>query len=158
MGNVAYISGPISDNANYIDSFAKAEKYLLDRGYEAFNPTLIPKAPPLLDEEEEWKYYMRVCIRELMGAETIYMLNGWEDSRGAKLEHIIAVELGMRIKYESNNDDANKSKWEIPIKLQLKPSEIPSFLNNANALGWEVHSIDYEESTVSLIRKIRLNG
>lgn len=40
---------------------------------------------------------MRVCITHLMECDAIYMLKDWKQSRGARLEHFIALKLGMRI-------------------------------------------------------------
>jgi hypothetical protein len=39
-------------------------------------------------------------IRQLMTCDAIYMLKGWEKSKGASLEHHIAKELGLEIYYD----------------------------------------------------------
>lgn len=52
------------------------------------------------EKESIWKYCMKICIRELLTCDYIYMLRGWENSRGAKLEHKIARSLGLNILYQ----------------------------------------------------------
>lgn len=49
--------------------------------------------------EGDWDYYLRQAIQMLVKCDHIVMLPGWENSRGARLEHHIAVELGMEITY-----------------------------------------------------------
>ena len=97
-----YISGPISGNTNYIDSFEKAGKHLKNLGYLVVDPSVID--PPAQEGEmksiESWQYYMREGIKRLMDCNRIYMLEGWENSEGAMLEQRIALQLGMPCLYE----------------------------------------------------------
>jgi hypothetical protein len=68
--------------------------------YEIINPIRIAcevdyekrfdPAPP------KWSDYMRACIKELCRATAIIFLPGSEKSEGAKLEKMIAKELGVR--------------------------------------------------------------
>jgi hypothetical protein len=39
---------------------------------------------------------MRVAIRQMLTCDQVAMLPGWKRSRGALIEHWIAVALGMR--------------------------------------------------------------
>lgn len=43
---------------------------------------------------------MRLCFKELKNCDAIYMLKCWKDSKGAKMEHQMAKELGIKIYYE----------------------------------------------------------
>lgn len=92
-----YISGQITGNENYICDFINAELYLKKeyKGSTIINPIELTKA-----SSEDWEYYMRIDLRELLNCNAIYMLKGWEQSRGATLEHTIAEALGMNIIYE----------------------------------------------------------
>lgn len=45
----------------------------------------------------EWHEYLRKDIRALMDCDAIHMLPGWRKSKGARLEHHIAVELGFTV-------------------------------------------------------------
>ena len=39
-------------------------------------------------------------IADLLHCNAIYMLQGWQESKGARIEHYIATELGLHIMYE----------------------------------------------------------
>ena len=43
---------------------------------------------------------MSVCLKAMLDCDGIYMLKGWKKSRGAKLEHFIALKLGIEILLE----------------------------------------------------------
>ena len=94
-----YISGPISGAIAYPQSFEKASEYLRDLGYDIVDPTTID--PPSEDTKgTTWDYYMREGIKRLMDCDRIYMLEGWENSEGARLEQMIALQLRMSCVYE----------------------------------------------------------
>ena len=102
-----YISGPISHDPYHEGAFNKAEEYLRHLGYEVINPVDIPEEEfdgPDRDVKK-WEYFMRASIKLLMDCDQIYMLEGWEDSRGAKLEQKIAKELAMPSMYETEDID-----------------------------------------------------
>lgn len=105
----AYISGRISGiNQNYARSrFDEAEQLLLSVGFDAtFNPMSQGKL-------DTWEQYMRRDIMELMKCDVIFMLDMWEMSKGATLEHEIAKQIKMPILYETEhrfalNDEIKK--------------------------------------------------
>lgn len=43
-------------------------------------------------------------VRMLLDCDAIYCLRGWERSRGASLEHRVAVECGLTVLYELESD------------------------------------------------------
>lgn len=90
-----YISGPISGMPDLNrDAFANAATYLRARGNDVVSPHEI------IDHEHdgwEWSDYMRDDIRALMTCDAIYMLEGWQLSKGARLERYIAQELGFSV-------------------------------------------------------------
>jgi hypothetical protein len=100
---IVYISGPVSGIANNNrEAFDETEKRLLDRNDAALviNPVRLgqgvdSQCKNVFRREARWEDYMRVCIRELCRADHIVYLPGWENSRGAKLEHAIADSLGI---------------------------------------------------------------
>lgn len=51
-------------------------------------------------EAQPWEYYMKRAIFMLVQADTVYFLNDWTESRGAKFEHAIAKTLKMKIEYQ----------------------------------------------------------
>lgn len=91
-----YIAGRVSgiDYDEAIAAFAKASKYIEQRCDYPINPTLY------CDKEWDWVTCMRTVIPLLCSCDGIYMLKGWRQSKGAKLEHFIALKLGLTIELE----------------------------------------------------------
>lgn len=91
----AYISGPMSGlpEFNFPAFFAAADE-LRGAGYEPVNP-----ADGVTDTSKHWTYYMRRAIRLLLDADEIWMLPGWEQSKGATLEKHVAEQLSMPVRY-----------------------------------------------------------
>ena len=90
-----YISGKITDNPNYKADFEAAELALKIAGFQPVNP-----AEEHLPDGATWADYMRQDIKLLCDCDAIYMLNGWRESAGAKIEHKLARDLGIEIIYE----------------------------------------------------------
>ena len=91
-----YISGPISgkDKIKQRYLFDHAQMEWEQKGAFVVNPFPIAK--------ESYEEGLRACIKLLCECDMIYMLNGWSQSLGAKLEHKIANALGMSIIYEED--------------------------------------------------------
>lgn len=87
---VAYISGAISSDPNYLQKFADAEMVLEHIGYVVLNPTSTPLG---LNYDE----YMKLDLLLVEIADTLVMLPDWLQSDGATLEHDHAVKLKKRI-------------------------------------------------------------
>lgn len=94
-----YISGPITNNPEYMEQFAKAAKTLEARGYKYINPAELNKALP----DAEWEDYMLVAFELLRKADAITMLTGWDKSNGAKVERALAFVDGLPI-YDMDAD------------------------------------------------------
>jgi Domain of unknown function (DUF4406) len=60
-------------------------------GYEVMNPAEICPDPTA-----KWEDCMRADLAALVTCDAIALLPGWEKSRGASLEHTVAMALGMR--------------------------------------------------------------
>lgn len=90
-----YISGKITDDANYKVNFEVAELALETAGFQPVNP-----AEEHLSEGATWADYMRHDIKLLCDCDAIYMLKGWRESAGAKIEHKLARDLGIEIIYK----------------------------------------------------------
>ena len=90
-----YISGAISNNPNYNEDFERAEKQLKYDGYEVINPTMV-ELPPSCTHAD----YMKVDFALLDLADGIYLLNNYEQSKGACMEYGYALAKDMIIMYE----------------------------------------------------------
>ncbi len=88
-----YVSGPMTGlpDLNFAAFNGEAAR-LRAIGYEVVNPAEFGEEPGL-----EWHQYLRKDIRALMDCNAIHMLPGWSRSKGARLEHHVAVELGFSI-------------------------------------------------------------
>ena len=92
-----YISGKIS-GTNLTETrkrFAAAAKAMKRLGYEPVNPL-----DNGLSEQDTWEVHIIKDIATLLQCKAIYMLQDWQDSKGARIEYYIATEIGMPIMYE----------------------------------------------------------
>lgn len=89
-----YISGPMTGLPDWNKpAFAAAAQQLMVRGYEPVNPAEVELGP-----DATWEQYMREDLKLLMDCEAVALLSGWEESRGATLEALIAFRLGMTVR------------------------------------------------------------
>ena len=88
-----YIAGPMTGipDLNYPAFDALAEK-LRAAGHAVINPAENP-VPPC----GSWLGYMRMSVAQVSTVDCVVMLPGWESSRGATLEHHIAVQLKLEV-------------------------------------------------------------
>ena len=86
-----YIAGPMTGlpGLNFEAFHAKALE-LRSAGHDVVNPAEINP-----DTTMTWHACMRRDIAELVTCDCIYLLNGWQGSKGAMLEHHIAERLGL---------------------------------------------------------------
>lgn len=95
--NSIYISGPMTGKPQFNrPAFVVAEDYL--NGHHPALKVLSPHT--IVIDEPSWEKYMRVALGMMLKCEAIYMLKGWRDSKGARIELGLAQELGMRVIYE----------------------------------------------------------
>ena len=91
-----YLSGPMTGLPNYNrPAFNRMAKLLRSKGFKVENPAENP-------EQESWEEHMDVAIAQLKTCNSIIMLQGWENSKGAKIEFETARKLGMLIICESD--------------------------------------------------------
>jgi hypothetical protein len=90
-----YISGPITRRPNLNrEAFASAAEDLRARGLHAVNPHEIKPSCP----DPQWIDYMRADIPWLLICDEIHMLPGWLFSRGARIEILLALLVGIKIR------------------------------------------------------------
>lgn len=95
-----YISGPITGTADHLQKFAEAERSLKDRGFQVINPEHLGSVMPEATHEE----YMRICYPLMDLADAVYMLEGWENSKGAKMEMQYAIDHRIAITFQGGVD------------------------------------------------------
>ena len=91
--NKWYIAGPMTGMPGLnFENFNRVATELRNQYFEVANPAEINP-----DLDADWTECMRADIKQLVDCDAIYMLDGWETSRGASIEYIIAKALGMQI-------------------------------------------------------------
>lgn len=93
-----YISGKISGLPEH-EARAKFDNtaiLLKAKGYTPVNPFDVQPAHP----NPVWEDYMAADIHALMHCQAIYMQRDWGQSKGARIEYQIALELGLVVMFE----------------------------------------------------------
>lgn len=88
MTKKIFISGAITNDPDYKTKFAEAEKHLLEQGYVVVNPAKLSEI--MNPDEFKWEDYIKVTITMLSTCDSIYMLQGWRESQGAREEELYA--------------------------------------------------------------------
>lgn len=106
-----YIAGPITNGgltprSDAFERFRVACLEVIQLGYVPVSPLEINAE--IAHGEDRWRAVMRLDIPALINCDGAYFLAGWENSRGARLEHLIAEGLGLFILYQEESG-ASKS-------------------------------------------------
>lgn len=97
-----YISGPITGTVGYMERFKKIEDRMTASGIVAINPARVnAQLPETLTHAE----YMKTSIAMLDMCEAIYMMEGWQQSKGCTIEFEYAYEHGISIYFEKGRID-----------------------------------------------------
>lgn len=90
-----YLSGPMTGLPDYnYPAFKEAAKILRNFGHVVFDPSEAFEGRTDLPKE----MYMRKDIEELLKANVVALLPGWELSTGAQLEVEVAKQCGISIR------------------------------------------------------------
>ena len=104
LNNLVYISGAISSNNNFAVDFENAEMWLKLKGFVPINPTRLNALIPFLSYEN----YMKIDYKLLELSDVIFMLDGWQNSKGACAELAYAKTLGKKVMYQDYFNDFKK--------------------------------------------------
>ena len=98
----AMISQPMAGKTeNEIKSVKeKAVKFLKEQGYEVINTYFTDDFEKSIAEQDVAHiplYYLAKSLEKMSLCHAVYFCNGWEKTRGCKLEHDAAVAYGLEI-------------------------------------------------------------
>ncbi|EAT0257997.1 DUF4406 domain-containing protein [Salmonella enterica] len=89
--SIIFISGPMTGKPNFNrDEFNTTAARLWAIGHTVLNPAILP-------DGLTWDHYMDISLAMLRGADAIYLLDGWEESEGARREFNVARRLRLEI-------------------------------------------------------------
>lgn len=110
-----YISGAIAhhDLDERKSAFRRAEDFLRSAGYKPVNPFSNG-----LPDDADWHCHMKVDIGLLLQCDAIYMLDGWWESKGAKLELDVATSCGLGAMFE-NEELLLRQSRSLQKKMKL---------------------------------------
>jgi hypothetical protein len=96
-----YIAGPMSGKLefNYPAFYKMAEAFKKIKGIHVKNPATIANGVTNLP----YDYYIREALYMVVLSNAMIMLDGWKDSRGAKMEYHVARTMGIPVFDESFN-------------------------------------------------------
>ena len=90
---ILYIAGKITGTDDYKERFQQAEEYLKARGDIVLNPTVLPSNMPK-------DRYLPICLAMIDQADGLYLLRGYGESEGAKIERRYAEYQGKWVEFE----------------------------------------------------------
>ncbi|MFW5632180.1 MAG: DUF4406 domain-containing protein [Acetivibrio ethanolgignens] len=102
-----YISGPVSGTKDANIRFAAAEAALEAEGHEVINPV---KVNGQLPEQTTYREYMNMSFMMLDMCDCIFMLKGWQESQGARMELGQALKSGHTIVFEGGRGSDEKNQ------------------------------------------------
>lgn len=98
---VVYLSGKMTGLAKseYEKRFNRAEDFYTSCGFTVINPCRIAEEVEKENPKASYEDYMKADLNALSGCTHIAMLDGWEDSNGAKREKAEAERLDIEIMF-----------------------------------------------------------
>ena len=96
-----YLSGKITglDKEVYSRQFERAENFYKTSGFDVVNPVKIGEEVLKINPKAEWQDFMIRDLEALRTCTHIALLEGWEESKGAKMEKAEAEKMGLEIMY-----------------------------------------------------------
>ena len=84
-----YVSGPMTGIKDYnAPAFEKAYFDLQSKDH-------FPVMPAPYVDGKTYQEYLRDDLKLLLECDGIYMLDGWQESKGSKIEHMVALACGI---------------------------------------------------------------
>ena len=134
--DTVYLSGKISglSRATYMAHFAHAEELLRREGYRVVNPTRFAVCRwPWLYRLIGYEATLLYDIWRMTHCHRIFLIPGWRDSRGARIESFTAHVLGIYRLPSGKKEQLEKEmkEWMEKYKAdhELQPPPRPTFTN-----------------------------
>lgn len=101
-----YIAGPMRGYPRFnADAFNEMEATLGNSWETIYNPIRLDTDAGIDIEDTSQDIDIKACLKRdievIFKSDALMMLDGWENSKGARAEHALAVCLGLKIFYES---------------------------------------------------------
>ena len=96
-----YLSGKITgrEKDDYTRQFARAEQFYKSGGFDVVNPVKIGEEILKRNPKATYSEIMAADLKALAECTHIVLLEGWEESKGAKMEKAEAEKMGLEIMY-----------------------------------------------------------
>ena len=96
-----YLSGKITgrEKEDYTKQFARAESFYKTGGFDVINPVKIGEEILKQNPSATWEDFMQKDLEALKTCTHIALLEGWEESKGAKMEKAEAEKMVLEIMY-----------------------------------------------------------
>lgn len=85
-----YLSGPISNDPDYMQKFTEADAYLRNQGYHVANPAELYRSLP---DDATYEELLTLDLHILDLCDVLVQLPGWEKSPGANREYGYALAM-----------------------------------------------------------------
>lgn len=147
MAKKIYLSGKISGDPNFKEKFAQKAKELTEQGHLVFNPALHP-------DMFTWEQFMELDLKALANCDSIYLLDDWKDSRGAKIEYDEALRLGKEVLFEEKREIDNSIKAEIQ---EYKSYKFRVTLEDGSQTPWQYSDHNPSKNDLEDVKKYYTN-
>ncbi len=85
--DIVYLSGPMTGLPDFnVAQFNTIKKTVALTGATVISPADLPQGPA-------WEHQIRKCMRFVSDCSHMLLIPGWENSKGALLEHLVACQI-----------------------------------------------------------------
>lgn len=110
---IIYIAGRITGDRDYEGKFQGIKRRIEGSGHIVLNPASLPKGMP-------GEKYMPICFAMIDQADAVFMMEDWENSKGARIEKSYAEYQKKRIMLEINTPKYEDGGFIIDEERQDK--------------------------------------
>lgn len=152
-----YLSGKITGDEGFAEKFKAKEEELSSRGDYVFNPALHP-------DMFTHGQFMQIDLLALSFCDSIYLMDNWRDSKGAKMEFEQARVMGLPCEFEEKElcllQHYESGKDETPLYysnqkdefVELENITVDDFFDNKRHAEDKVWaSLDWDNGNVKVV-------